>query len=58
MFRVLKYLPNEERLFSLENKKLRGDMIELYNMHGVERVHKVEFFSLTKILVLKSIQWN
>ena len=54
MIKGLRHLPYEGSLhqlglFSLEKRRLRGDMIEVYkNIHGVENVNRESFFSLSQ----------
>ena len=54
MIKGVKHLPYEGRLhqlglFSLEKRRLRGDMIEVYKiMHGVENVDRETFSYLSK----------
>ena len=53
MIKGLEHLPYEGRLhqlglFSLEKRRLRGGMIEVYKiMHGVENVDRETFFSFS-----------
>ena len=54
MIKGLEHLPYKGRLhqlglFSLEKRRLRGDMIEVYKiMPGVENVDRETFFSLSQ----------
>ena len=54
MMKGLEHLPYEGRLhqlglLSLEKRRLRGDVVEVYKiMHGVEKVDRETFFSLTQ----------
>ena len=56
MIKRLEHLPYDRMLdqlglFSLEKKRLRGDMIEVYKiMHGIENVDRETFFPSLKIL--------
>ena len=53
MIKRVEHFPYEERLrclglLSLEKRRLRGDMIEVYKiMHGLEKVEKEVLFSLS-----------